>query len=303
VLVVGVDENGLGPRLGPLIATAVTLDVREYERARLCRIATRVGIGDSKQTSAFGQMSEAEGLALAIVEQLHGRVPSDADELVSLIGLDGAEALRAPCPPASAAQCWSIGVRLPAFGGEPQRGHKQLARLAKHGVRCVSARTTVTCAGVLNLQLRALGSRTSVDLALFERLVLDARASVDSDLEIVLGMVGGIRDYPRYFTRLCAHEVSLLERNRQGFSYQVAGVGRLTFEIDADARHVPVGLASMIGKYVRELCMERQNRFYAQHQADLPRFSGYHDPVTRRFVQQSRALRARLAISEDCFER
>ena len=67
MLIVGVDENGLGPRLGPLVATAVALDAsaRGYDAARLRRIALRAGIGDSKATSGFGAMANAEGIALA----------------------------------------------------------------------------------------------------------------------------------------------------------------------------------------------------------------------------------------------
>src|SRR5688572_2511920 len=62
MIVVGVDENGLGPRLGPLIATAVALDVQDYDATRLRRVGARIGVGDSKTTSAFGAMAHAEGL-------------------------------------------------------------------------------------------------------------------------------------------------------------------------------------------------------------------------------------------------
>jgi ribonuclease HII len=155
----------------------------------------------------------------------------------------------------------------------------------------------------MNAQLQRLGSRTSVDLAMFERLVLTAAQEQTGPITAILGMVGGIRDYERYFSLLTSDRISEPLRTKQAVSYQVAGVGSMSFEIDADARHLPVALASMIGKYVRELCMERQNRFYVQHQQDLPRPSGYHDPVTRRFVEQSRPLRRRLGIANECFER
>ena len=304
MLLVGVDENGLGPRLGPLIATSVCVEVDVYERARLQRVAARVGIGDSKQTSAFGQMRVAEGLALAIMESLHGRAPSSVDELLSQLELDGPELLRKSCPSRSRAQCWSFDVQLPAFDGVVAEGRVQLARLRKHGVSVRSARSVVTCAGRMNEHLRRLGSRTVVDLLMFERLVLAAAESEGAaELEIVLGMVGGIRDYERYFSLLPPERVSEPLRTKQAVSYRVAGVGSLSFEIDADARHLPVALASMVGKYVRELAMERQNRFYAHHQPDLPQPSGYYDPVTLRFIEQSRRLRTRLGIASDCFER
>lgn len=303
MLLVGVDENGLGPRLGPLIATSVCLEVANYDRARLQRVAQRVGIGDSKQTSAFGQMRVAEGLALATLEALHGRAPSDVDELLHQLELDGPDALRSVCPKRTAPQCWSARVELPAFEGDVAEGRAQLARLRKHGVEIRAARSVVTCAGRMNEQLRRLGSRTSVDLAMFERLVVAEARAAAAELSVVLGMVGGIRDYERYFSLLPSESISETVRKKQSVSYRVAGVGSLSFEIDADARHLPVALASMVGKYVRELSMERQNRFYAQQQAGLPRPSGYHDPVTRRFVEQSHALRQRLGIVDDCFER
>jgi ribonuclease HII len=303
VLLLGVDENGLGPRLGPLVATSVCLEVGEYDRTRLQRVATRVGIGDSKQTSAFGQMRAAEGLALAVLEALHDRIPCNVDELLHCLELDGPAELRASCPRRSHDQCWSQDVALPAFEGEIREGRAQLARLRKHGVSLRGARSVVTCAGRMNAQLQRLGSRTSVDLAMFERLVLTAAQEQTGPITAILGMVGGIRDYERYFSLLTSDRISEPLRTKQAVSYQVAGVGSMSFEIDADARHLPVALASMIGKYVRELCMERQNRFYVQHQQDLPRPSGYHDPVTRRFVEQSRPLRRRLGIANECFER
>ncbi|HEX7479718.1 MAG TPA: hypothetical protein VF331_18085 [Polyangiales bacterium] len=303
MLIVGVDENGLGPRLGPLVATAVTLEVTRYDRARLRRAGERLGIDDSKQTSGFGKMAAAEGLALAVVEHLSGSVPQDADALLHALSLDGLLALRAPCPSASARQCWSAQLTLPAFGGDVAAGRVALTRLARSGVRVLVARSAIACAGVLNEQMRTLGSRTSIDLELFERLVLDARVRAGCDLAAILGMVGGIRDYPRHFQRLQEREIEVLQQDRKVASYRVAGVGSLSFEVDADARHLPVALASMIGKYVRELAMERQNRFYAAAQPGLARASGYHDPVTRRFVEQTRALRVQLGVVDECFER
>lgn len=304
MLLVGVDENGLGPRLGPLVATSVCLEVDRYERARLHRVASRVGIGNSKQTTAFGQMRAAEGLALAALEAVHGEAPRHVDGLLHQLELDGPDALRAGCPRRAAAQCWSQSVPLPAFGGDVVEGRARLARLRKHGVRLWRARSVVTCAGRMNQQLRTRGSRTSIDLAMFERLVLAAAVDAPaSELSVILGMVGGIRDYERYFSLLGAERVSVALRTKRAVRYRLAGVGSLSFEIDADARHLPVALASMLGKYVRELCVERQNRFYTSHQPDLPRPSGYHDPVTRRFVEQSRLLRRRLGIADECFER
>jgi hypothetical protein len=59
----------------------------------------------------------------------------------------------------------------------------------------------------------------------------------------------------------------------------------------------------MIGKYVRELAMERQNRFYRAHDPAHVAPRGYHDPVTARFIDASSPLRRRLRVEDACFVR
>jgi hypothetical protein len=71
---------------------------------------------------------------------------------------------------------------------------------------------------------------------------------------------------------------------------------------DADASDPLVMLASLVGKWVRELFMSRIARHYPS-KADDPRPSGYHDPVTDRFVRATALLRKKREIPARCFER
>lgn len=303
MIVVGVDENGLGPLLGPLVATAVTLDVEQYQAPRLRRIGERIGVHDSKQTGGFGQMAWTESVALALLQQLHGRLPTTFDQLLTLVSLDQVDVLRSPCPSAAHAQCWSHDLVLPAFGGDPAHGSEALRRLDRAGVKVMRIASALSCAGRLNASYAQGGTRVAIDLGLFERLLLDARAHCQDDLQAICGMVGGIRDYPEYFSALAKEAVTEGKHRRGRREYRVAGLGEVSFVVDADASQLPVGIASMVGKYVRELAMERQNRFYRDHDASLTTGSGYHDPVTKRFVQDSAALRRRLKIVDACFAR
>lgn len=299
--IVGVDENGLGPRLGPLVATALTLEVARYDAGALEAAGAALRVGDSKRTSGFGRMAHAEGLALALAEQATGRVPADADALLAAVGLDPVSTLRAPCPDdGTARQCWPP-LPLPAFGGDVAQGRTVLQALAARGARVHRVRTAVVCAGALNAALTAGSTKLRVDLELFERLILDARDTSSADLVAICGMVGGIRRYGDYLRHLPAPTV--VEEAKGVSAYEVPGVGRVRFEVKADDRHLPVGLASMVGKYVRELGMARLMAFYRGHQPALPAASGYHDKVTARFVAESRGLRRRLAVAPDCFER
>jgi len=303
MIVVGVDENGLGPLLGPLVTTATTFELSRYRPEKHAELGRELGIDDSKATAGFGQMAVAEGLALALVERLYGLAAGDVDALFSCLLLDAPEALRAPCPTGARAQCWSATIALPCFGGDVAAGRAMLKALEARGLRPVHARSALACTGDLNARLRRGQSRVEVDLELMERLVLDAHGKAGEVVRAICGMVGGIRNYPARMRHLPLRGLTPVRATLGTLAFEVAGVGHVRFEIDADARHLPVALASMVGKYVRELWMERQNRFYRKHDQSFPEVSGYHDPVTRRFIDQSAALRTSLAIDDACFVR
>ena len=299
VHVVGVDENGLGPRLGPLIATAATIEVKRYDREKLAALASEAGIGDSKQTSAFGKMAEAESLVLAVFEDAEQRAPTHFDDLLEGMALDGPLILRNRCPGGQTeSQCWSAAMPLPAFGGSLERGREMLGSLRKGGVRVKRVRTQIACAAFINDALAAGESKLKVDLGLFERLVLDARRATGHDLTAICGMVGGIRSYQNYFRHFAKPKAL-----RDACAYAVPDVGEVRFEVKADDRHLPVALASMVGKVMRELAMARIVRFYQGHDKSLRDVSGYHDPVTAGFVYSTTKLRKRLRIVGECFER
>jgi len=303
MIVVGVDENGLGPLLGPLVTTAVSFEFARYSPERHAGVGRELGIDDSKSTAGFGQMAVAEGLALALVETLHGAAADDVDTLFDCLLLDKPSALRTPCPDSSRPQCWSIPLTLPCFGGDLAAGRTMLRGLVKRGVRPMHVRSALSCTGDLNRRLRKGQSRVEVDLELMERLVLDARTHASGEVRAICGMVGGIRNYTARMRHFPLSGVTAARATGGTLAYDVAGVGHVRFEIDADARHLPVALASMVGKYVRELWMERQNRFYRAADSSLEDVSGYHDPVTQRFIVASAALRVSLGIADACFLR
>jgi ribonuclease HII len=69
-------------------------------------------------------------------------------------------------------------------------------------------------------------------------------------------------------------------------SYRVRSDGKamdITFAQSADSEHMAVALASMYSKYVRELFMKLENRFWASHVPDLKPTAGYPQDA-RRFL-------------------
>ncbi len=62
-------------------------------------------------------------------------------------------------------------------------------------------------------------------------------------------------------------------------------------------------LASLVGKYVRELSMLRIHLDLRAHVPALGAASGYHDPVTTRYIVATALVRRERQIPDDCFER
>ena len=303
VLVVGVDENGLGPLLGPMVTTAVSVELSRYQAARMADIARDLGIDDSKETAAFGRMAVAEGIALAVLEQEHASPMGRVDDLLGALLLDAPPELRARCPDTSRPQCWSGPIALPCFDGNVAEGRQVLATLARRGIHVRRAKSAVACTRLLNDRLALGQSRVELDLELMERLVLDAHQAGAVEVLAICGMVGGIRNYQEKLRHIPRERVVQRKARGGALVFDVAQLGQVRFEIDADQNHFPVALASMIGKYLRELWMLRHNRFYQASDASLADVSGYHDPVTRAFVLQSALLRKRLGVEDACFVR
>ncbi|MEM8607617.1 MAG: hypothetical protein AAGF92_10950 [Myxococcota bacterium] len=303
MLVMGVDENGLGPRLGPLVATSVVLRTSSYRRSALCERGLALGLTDSKETGGFGRMAFTESVALALLERT-GEQPSHASDLLERVWSGASDTLRPCCPnDATAAQCWGVDVALPAFGGDAGAGAGLLDRLiGRSGLSLVDVRSRLACAGVLNDEYDRGTNKLEVDLRMFEDLISTVHREQRAPLLVICGMIGGIRDYASRFSQL-AHGATELRGRRGQRRYAIENLGEVRFEVDADARHLPVALASIVGKYVREVSMLRIGEFYRQSVPDLRLASGYHDPVTHRFIEQTRPPRRRLGIASDCFRR
>ena len=72
----------------------------------------------------------------------------------------------------------------------------------------------------------------------------------------------------------------------------------VTFRPRADGDSVSVALASMLCKYLREVCMRQFNRFWATHVPGIAPTAGY--PVdAKRFYAEIRPAMAKLGLTDD----
>jgi ribonuclease HII len=72
----------------------------------------------------------------------------------------------------------------------------------------------------------------------------------------------------------------------------------VVFRPRADAESVAVALASMLAKYLREVCMRQFNRFWAQHVPGLKPTAGYPGDA-KRFYAEIRDTMLKLGLTAE----
>jgi ribonuclease HII len=301
---IGADENGLGSRLGPMVVTAVLAEVDEQGQRFLSRKLPkrmRADLDDSKRLMSHTDVAVGEAWARALTGG-QARTPA---ELFEQLSLEGSNKLRQPCPKAAGGQCWS--VEREAFDASQEqlaKVNKHLITLAERGVRILEVRSSVVCTQVLN-DNRASGiNRFVSDLHAMERLILALWKRAGAPVQAVCGKVGGIGQYGKFFGPLAGWLHATIVEGQAESAYQFPKLGQIRFVRDADASAPLVMLASLVGKYVRELFMSRIARHYPGHDdPELPRPSGYHDPVTSAFVERTALVRKQRRMPDRCFER
>jgi ribonuclease HII len=304
---IGIDENGLGPRLGPLVVTAVVAvttgdgDARAESRPKG---ALRKRLDDSKKLVAYRDNALGEAWARAIARRMGHAELASPEAVVRVLSLDAAEVLEAPCPGAHAAQCWSAEGEV--FGCDDKllaRVELDLARLEDAGVNVTRAACVVTCTRRLNEGVGRGLTRFDMDLHAMERLTLEARERAGRDVVATCGKVGGFDRYSTAFGPLGGRLHAIAEEGRARSTYVMPGLGSIAFVRDADAKHLLVCMASLVGKWVRDVLMGRIVRYHRADNPELPDASGYHDPVTSRFIHATRLSRRDRGLPDDCFER
>ena len=99
------------------------------------------------------------------------------------------------------------------------------------------------------------------------------------DLCILIDRQGGRVHYREHLLRsFPGMELRIVQESEQQSAYELRSRSQIVtvrFEVGADGRHFAVSLASMVSKYVRELLMERVNRYFAQMSPNLKPTAGY----------------------------
>jgi ribonuclease HII len=308
---VGTDEAGYGPNLGPLVISATVWEAPDkVESGSLYglladTIATaparrdpRVAIADSKTLYKPGKGLRLLEGGLWAAWSLLGREPCTCAEVWDLLA-DGSagprrEALCDGCDGRSVPRDADRDALARLWPG-------LVASLAAAGVRLVAVRSRAVFPAEFNDTVARCESK---GLAL-SRWTLDlVKRSIapigPSRISILCDKHGG-RD--RYLPLLleCFPDVffQVGEEGRQRSAYRGGPPERrieIAFQAKAES-HLPTALASMASKYLRELAMEALNEFWAARVPGLTPTAGYPQDAPR-FKRQIAEVQTRLDIAD-----
>jgi hypothetical protein len=308
---IGIDEAGYGPNFGPLVMSAVACRVppdladgclwkalRRAVRRAGGRGVTHLLVDDSKKVYQSGKgLADLERTVLAALLCLSHPNAKCLADLIARLCVDGAaideawyhgqtalpqaaasvhiesgaQKLRAALD--GAAVCWgpiySVVINTPQFNAIVDRFDSKGAVLAT---------------GLLQL-LRA---------CLAHEPALDAFVVVDKH--------GGRNCYGPILQELSPDcWVVPLEERMERSLYEMRWPGRIVrvlFRPEADATSFEVALASVVSKYLRELCMEEFNAYWRGHVPEVRRTAGYPGDSTR-FLNEIRPALERLQVPLD----
>ena len=311
----GIDEAGYGPMLGPLCVGTALFQVEEGDasdgapdlwallESAVCRRPTdrkrRIAIDDSKtlkgaRGSKAHPLRHLERGVLAFVQELSGDLPEDDEALLRILGAELAE------------EPWYANtVSLPLSGepGEHRIAASMLGRsMEEAGVRLCQLGCEVIEPPQINAAALGRERKSELNLSAALRLAEGVRqACPDAHPRVVIDRQGGRTSYREHLAHAWPDAgIRILGETPKISRYRIDTAGSLltvSFETESEQNHLPVALASMVAKWVRELHMIRLNAFFASRMPELKPTAGYVQDG-RRFMQEIDPLVRSLELDE-----
>jgi len=300
-ILAGIDEAGFGPLLGPLVVSSsvfsvepALLDADLWQAFRRStgnsrkHLAGRLLIADSKK--AFNRargLGHLERTSLAVLQSL-GKEPGHLGGLLAALCPD--------CLPRLAEYPWYQDLEscpLAAQAADVRIASKVFADdLTANGAKLVQVQSRCLDVAYYNGLVDTVRNKSQVLFVAVTQLIHAILTGFGDDrVRILVDRQGGRAHYREHLLRsFPGVDLRILREDEDNSIYEMrigARVLRLSFEVGADDRHLPVALASMVSKYVRELLMERINRYFVAMDGNLKPTAGYWKDG-RRFVEEVR---------------
>lgn len=309
---IGTDEAGYGPNLGPLVVSATVWEVPEAVAAdTLFSLLEHViapspaGAKDGRVAMADSKTLYQSGKGLGLLERgllgalgVLGRVPVGWRDAWSLLA-PGASAAFADAP-------WYANYDAPVPGDAERADIDSVtarlgAGLAAAGVRLVDVRSRAVFPEEFNRLCDARGTKGAALSHVTLALAADLARTIDSGpISVVCDKHGGRN---RYADLLADHfPDDFIEIHGESRAWSVYRFGppqrRVEFRFQTRGEsYLQAALASMASKYLRELAMQAFNTFWCTRVVGLKPTAGYPQDAGR-FKAAIAGAQAELGIED-----
>ena len=312
-MLVGIDEAGYGPILGPLVVSASAFELSSANadaclwgvlRRSVCRASKprepRIAIRDSKKLYHRKQgLARLERSVLSTIGAWRG-VPPSMNGLLTLLCREAPAKLQE--------YPWyrraNPALPLAADAGGIHLASTLLARdLDAQSVQLAGCWSEVLPEGHYNRLVSNTRNKAVVLSGLTLRLIQRvAEAFPDHELRICVDKQGAREHYAPLLLRAFEdRHLKVLEESAEFSAYElVSGHAkwRISFSQSGESQHLLIALASLISKYLRELLMACFNAFWTNQVPALEPTAGYYQDGLR-FLRDIQPHLHRLGIAKD----
>jgi len=307
----GADEAGYGPNLGPLVIAATLWHVPEgvscdnlYDRLGEC-VTARCRRHDERLVIADSKVVYQPGVGLGALERgvlaalaAAGDCPTNWHALWQALDPTAADEL--------AVDPWHVGVAFDLPVADTAESIARAGARLSAGLREADVRLVAVCARAVfprqfNRLLGQLGNKaealSQVTIELVGQLI---ERHADGPLVAVCDKHGGRNAYGRHLQTRFPDRLVEVHRESAAESVYRWGPAQQRVEIRFCAggeAFLPTALASMTAKYLRELSMRAFNDYWRRLMPELTPTAGY--PVdAKRFKRQIDAVQTSLGIDD-----